>query len=375
MIGGHKLKIKCLEAHGTGSVRWNYNFTRVSSTLSSLGGVTSDNVRGATNGTSLVDILTHPGDANLQLRAQGLTLFNRDNVDHTVQILDYDGTTNDEIWQGVLKASGGSFFWTPAQEKLRQPDGTSSDSYLIGTSSAALPATQDEVDGGGPPFSDPLLATRYLSPETFRHAQIPFPPAGGYYNLIPRGFIDAFIRYVSPHAGVVRPGSYYDNKFFGQPTYTTLAGTADKVIFFPYCVARDMVIDRIGVEVTSALAGSNCKLAIYDLSSDYWPGARSTQTASISTAATGLAYASLTYTFYVGVHYWLAVRFSGTQSIRSIPRSNAITFGQAGDVSQDHYTRLDETLAFATGMPDTWSYADSQRTSGDVPRVIFRVAP
>jgi hypothetical protein len=377
-VGGHKIRIKCLEAHGTGAVRWVYNFSRVSSSLVSLAGATGDYTRGQTSGTSLVDILTHPGDANLQLRPQGINLFNRDNVDHTVQILDFDGTTSDELWQGTLKASGGSFTWTPATEKLRQPDGTSSDSYLIGTSSAALPATQDEVDGGGPPFTDPLIATRYLSPETFRNAQIPFPPPGGYYNLVPRGFLDAFMRYVTPHAGVVVPSSHYDNAFFGTPTYSTLAGVADRITFFPYAVSRDMTIDRIGVDVTTLLAGSNCKIAIYDMSSAYWPGSLMRESAAISCAATGYAFdnwSSPTFTFFVGTHYWIGVRFSATQTIRAIPTANALSLGMTAANATTHFNRLDATLAFATGAPSTWSYADSQRTTGVIPRVVFRVAP
>lgn len=132
---------------------------------------------------------------------------------------------------------------------------------------------------------------------------------------------------------------------------TTAAPGTDIFQLVPFIPTHDVTIDQFGINVTTAVAGSNAKLGIYTPSSDGWPDALVVESANLDCAATGFKSEAYSYTFKLGVLYWLFVRTSSTQSlnalqvnsVRGLPRnSSTIAMGSC----------IRRTLAFASAAPD-----------------------
>lgn len=369
------LRMKLGEAHSTTQPTWATTWAEIVASSTSATAAFTDGTEGDASGTSEVTIVGSPS-SGAQRKPQSIVVSNVDSITHTVKIIHHNGTTSRQLYQCSVQ-SGGTFMWSLGG--MAQVYG--SDGSLLSTvgTSAALPATQAEVDGDGGGgihtiAEGSLNSSKFISPLTLRRAQFPIPAPGEYYRAAPRGYVDLATRLSTPWAGAYVVGQHYDNALFGTPTYTTLTGSADQIVMVPFAVSRDFTIDRIGVDVTTGVGSSNCKIAIYDLASSYWPGSKVAESANISTASTGFAYDSLAYTFRTGIHYWLGLRFSSNPAVRAIPADNAVNLGLSGATATAHYTKLVDTKTFATAADSVWSFSSSQLTTGAIPSIRMRGA-
>lgn len=162
-------------------------------------------------------------------------------------------------------------------------------------------------------------------------------------------------------------GIYYDNSF-SSVAPTTVAGAADRMEICPYFAGFNFTIDRIGVNVTTAVAGALAKVVIYATSTT--TGAPTTllyESASLDCSTTGMKEIAVALTFAAGIQYWIGVRHSSTATLAAIPMAGAKCLGLGTSTSTSYLTALRTTLAFATAASSTWPSVSSGQLVSTTP--------
>lgn len=178
--------------------------------------------------------------------------------------------------------------------------------------------------------------------------------------------------FVSPNAGGIVAGQYYDNSFHGTAS-STLIGAANRIELAPYYTSSSLAIDRIGTVVSTAVAASLIKVVIYSADANGWPDLLLYETGELSAATTGLKEETLAFTFLSGVQYWVGVRHSATATLRCINVSSAVTLGLTSATSTSYATVLRRTLTFATAATSPWVFTNSDRVANvKPPSIRFR---
>lgn len=121
---------------------------------------------------------------------------------------------------------------------------------------------------------------------------------------------------------VLRTGEYYS--FTNTPANIGVTLVADTLYAQPFVVVRDVTIDRIAIDVKTAVGGSNCRLGIYNLGTNLYPGALLLDAGVVSTAAAGVKTITISQTLPKGI-YFLAVVSDDTPAL----------YGAGGNVTTD----------------------------------------
>lgn len=186
--------------------------------------------------------------------------------------------------------------------------------------------------------------------------------------------VDVVSNFVSPNAGGVVVGQYYDNCFQGSAA-GTLAGAANRIDLAPYYTSVNLPIDRIGCGVSTAVAASLFKIVIYESGTDGWPSNLLYESASLSGAAAAFVEATLSFTFLRGKQYWVGVRHSSTCTLRTVAVASSVNLGLTSNNATSYATILRRTLAFATPATSPWNFVNSDRVANVTPPSIrFRAA-
>jgi len=180
--------------------------------------------------------------------------------------------------------------------------------------------------------------------------------------------------FTSPNAGGYVINNFYDNAFAGT-TATTAAMAANRAELAPFYTNARLTIDQIGIAVSTAVAASLAKIVIYSTSSGGWPDVLLFEGTDLDCATTGYKFTDPAFTFESGVQYWIGVRSSSTQTIRTINTSSARNLGISGSNNTTYYTVLRRTITYADAAPDPWVFASGELTAGATPPSIrFRVS-
>lgn len=195
---------------------------------------------------------------------------------------------------------------------------------------------------------------------------------GGASNLNQR--LSTISNFVSPNAGGVVTGQYYDNSFQGTAS-STLIGAANRIELAPYYTSVQLAIDRLGVAVSTGVASATCKCVIYSSDANGWPDVRLYETATLDCSSTGMKEETLSFTFSSGVKYWVGVRHSSTATLRTINVSSAVNLGLTSSSASNYATVLRRTLTYATAATSPWTFVNADRTANITPPSIrFRAA-
>lgn len=154
----------------------------------------------------------------------------------------------------------------------------------------------------------------------------------------------------------------------------TQAQVANRTVCAPFVSPYDIVIDQLGVSVSTLLAGANCKVVIYNSDSNGRPSTVLIESGNISAAATGTVFATISSTTLVaGTKYWFGVRSSGTQTLRTLNVSAlpVLSYTSAATPVAQQTLILTETFANAAA---TWTYASGQHSNALMPLVLMRAA-
>jgi len=152
----------------------------------------------------------------------------------------------------------------------------------------------------------------------------------------------------------------------------TIAAAANRLDYIPFIPARDITVDRLDIEVTTLIAASQARLAIYADNAGI-PGAILRDGASVlDCATTGLKSATITaLAMTAGTTYWLAILSSSTQTYRGIAVGGLMPMLVNATLNTT-YVHKRQTQTFASGMPATASGLSD--ISGTVPLIKMRVA-
>ncbi len=154
----------------------------------------------------------------------------------------------------------------------------------------------------------------------------------------------------------------------------TQAQVANRTVIAPFVPAYATTIDQLGISISTLLAASNCKVVIYASDANGRPTTILRETANIDCTTTGTKFAAITsLALTAGATYWLGVRSSSTQTLRTIPAGGlpALTYSNAATPSAAQTLILTETFANAAA---NWTYASSQHSTVLMPLVLMRVA-
>jgi Phage tail repeat like len=153
---------------------------------------------------------------------------------------------------------------------------------------------------------------------------------------------------------------------------TTIAAAANRLDYIPFIPARDLTVDRLDIEVTTLIAASQARVAIYADSAGA-PAAILRDGASVlDCSTTGLKSATITaLSMTAGTTYWLAILSSSTQTYRGIAVGGMMPMLVDATLNTT-YVHKRQTQTFASGMPA--SASGLSNISGTVPLIKMRLA-
>lgn len=152
---------------------------------------------------------------------------------------------------------------------------------------------------------------------------------------------------------------------------TTIAAVANRLDFMPFIPEQTLTYNQLSVEVSTAVAASQARLAIYSADASGFPGARLVDGATVlDCATTGDKVTAITATVLTaGTIYWVAILSSSTQTYRGVALAGLMPF--AGDATANAmHTLRRVTQTFASGMPAT--APASTRTASIAPFIRLR---
>lgn len=119
-------------------------------------------------------------------------------------------------------------------------------------------------------------------------------------------------------------GQYYGSAIqLGTGATQTLLLAANELRAFPVFVSKNQqLFDRVGVEVSTAVAATNIRFGLYKDNSGY-PGERLLASGSVSSATTGLKEVTTSLRLAFGV-VWLAVLSDGAPTLRANTQSHGL---------------------------------------------------
>lgn len=180
----------------------------------------------------------------------------------------------------------------------------------------------------------------------------------------------------TPSVGGYVPGRYYDQSTTGASSGTQAYG-AGRIEVSPFMVSRSLTIDQIGVQVTTASAGQ-ARAVIYGTGPDGWPDARLFQSAGlIDTGVTGYRAVSEAYTFEPNRLYWVGVHTSAAPVLATLSSGATKPFGLASATATGgsaYATSLRQTVTFANGAPESWSFSSGHLQTGLTASIRMRAA-
>lgn len=177
--------------------------------------------------------------------------------------------------------------------------------------------------------------------------------------------IDCVSDFASPNAGgVPAVGSWFDQSAHGDNA-STLISAAGRIELYPYYTSTPLTIDRIGINVSTAAAGS-ARVVIYESDANGWPGDRVLSEDVPVTDTTGSKMATVDFTFDSGRKYWLGRHTSAAPTLRGLNVGSCFNMGLTSETATNYATVLRRTITYGDGAPATWEYVNSDRVAGIV---------
>lgn len=139
----------------------------------------------------------------------------------------------------------------------------------------------------------------------------------------------------------------------------TLAGAADRVDIFPFIPRADLSIDRLAVNVTTAVAASLGKIVLYASNASGQPAGLLTETGNLDFSTIGVKEATVALTLRKGVTYWIGVRHSSTATLSAWAAAATPDLTVNAPTTQFRKV-LRRTVTFASAAPNPWTYVSSE---------------
>lgn len=185
------------------------------------------------------------------------------------------------------------------------------------------------------------------------------------FNLLSRVHTQNLIKY--------RSGSYYDLVPFCTATATRISA-ANRMEAVPFYSSGNFEIDLIGVAVTTGVASSKCKIAIYDSDENGLPLYLIFGGSDISTSGTGFVSESTSISLTSGKLYWFVLKTSGAITVRVNPLASAYNLGLSGSNGTTYFTVLRKTETYGNDWESSNPFTTSHLVANITPYSFrFRV--
>lgn len=190
-----------------------------------------------------------------------------------------------------------------------------------------------------------------------------------------RAQLSAVSAFAAPNAGGIVPGRYYDNATTSAPN-VSYTSAVDRVEMTPFITPRQLRVDQIGFAVATAGSAAYGRAFAYEAGADGWPsdllfeGATDLDLNSVNFRGHTLA---SPITFEANRVYWVGWRFGAATTyavLRGLGVSSAPNLGLAGSSNNTYCSVLRRTIPFATRMPATWGFVESDMGANIVPPSI-----
>jgi hypothetical protein len=184
------------------------------------------------------------------------------------------------------------------------------------------------------------------------------------------GALGTFAHFIAPGLAA---GTFITNAVNGLALGTT-AGVAGRLEMSPFIPSRTITIDRLSIEVTTAVASAQARVGIYGTTAGGLPGDLLTgQGTLLDCSATGAKGSDIAggLTLQAGTVYWLAAHSSSTATLRALAVGGLLPLGNP-ETGTTHNSGRRASVTFASGLPTTAPSA--ALLSGSMPRIAMRLA-
>lgn len=168
---------------------------------------------------------------------------------------------------------------------------------------------------------------------------------------------------------------YYDQSITGT-AHTTLAGAAGRIDLSPVCFPFNVVIDRLGVNVTTGVASALGRVVIYGAGANGQPLSRVFYGASdLDLSTTGAKEHTVSFTFQAGVLYWVGFHHSSTATLSAIAVAGLPSLGLSAANATNPLTAVRQTVTYASGAPLSFNFVAASHLTANVAvsSIRFRV--
>lgn len=189
--------------------------------------------------------------------------------------------------------------------------------------------------------------------------------------------LTAVSTFAAPNAGGIVPGRYYDNAITSA-TNTNYTSALDRVDMGLFITSRPLQVDQIGFAVATAGSAAYGRAFVYEAGANGWPsdllfeGATDLDLNSVNFRGHTLA---SPITFEANRVYWVGWRFGAATTyatMRGLNISSAPNLGLAASSNNNYLSVLRRTIPFATRMPTTWGFVESDMAASVAPSIRMR---
>lgn len=166
----------------------------------------------------------------------------------------------------------------------------------------------------------------------------------------------------------------------GQPVTVVQTGTvtADQLRLYPWRPTRDRVCDRIGLFVSTLLAGSTAKIAVYDADpATDRPANLLFESAALDTSTGGgkEGIFPAARTFVGATTYWIGARASGAVGMVLLTQGALPDIRTGGIPTASGMNKIvARTVPIADAAPATWVWSDAEAITSLPPHIALRIA-
>ena len=190
-----------------------------------------------------------------------------------------------------------------------------------------------------------------------------------------RAQLSAVSTFAAPNAGGIVPGRYYDNAT-SSSINTNYTSGADRVDMGLFITSRPLSVDQIGFTVATAGSAAYGRAFVYEAGADGWPSNlifEGNDDLDLNGANFRGHTLASPITFEANKVYWVGWRFGAATTyavLRGINVSSAPNLGIGTVAGNTYCTVLRRSIPFATRMPATWGFVESELTANVPPPSI-----
>ena len=190
-----------------------------------------------------------------------------------------------------------------------------------------------------------------------------------------RAQLSAVSAFAATNAGGIVPGRYYDNATTSV-TNSNYTSAVNRVDMTPFITSRTLQVDQIGFAVATAGSAAYGRAFVYGCGADGWPSDlifEGTDDLDLNSANFRGHTLASPITFEANRVYWVGWRFGVATTyavLRGLNISSSPNLGLSAATNNTYCTVLRRTIPFATRLPATWGFVESDLTANIVPPSI-----